>query len=605
MSKSSFFKKILLGILVLLSLTFTLLLHTIFFKPITLGLFYEKMFWESVLDDPEYLTSLGILNRFGINGYQKKLTDISIEKQKHDLEKAKKNLETLLSYGKEGLSGQDLLSFEILEWSFRLRVSGERFLFHDYPANQLFGVQSQLPTFLATQHPIASSQDVENYITRLEAVPNKIDQLIEGILYRDKNQILPPDFILDRLISEVKGFVEVPAKENILYSAFEKKIGKLNSISPDSKNRYLSRVEKTIESGIFPAYSKLLNLFLEQKKHADSRAGVWKLPNGDLYYSQELKKHTTTELSAEEIHKIGLSEVARIQNEMKSILKNVGKNQPIPIAMSELRKDSRFLFPDTEEGKQQALEQYKKILKDSEEKTKPLFSRMPESKVEVERIPVFKEKTAPGAYYDEPALDGSRPGIFYANLRDTKEIPKFGMYTLTYHEAIPGHHLQIAIMQELKGLPRFRNTITFTAYVEGWALYAEHLAKDYSFFQDPYSDLGRLQAELFRAVRLVVDTGLHYKRWSREQAILYMMQNTGMAPKDVTAEIERYIVYPGQACSYKLGMLKILELREKVREKQKEKFDIRKFHSIVLDSGSLPLTILERLVNDELLSDKK
>ncbi|PJZ29014.1 DUF885 domain-containing protein [Leptospira kmetyi] len=605
MSNSSLFKKILLGLLVLLSLTFSLFLHTVFFKPITLDLFYEKMFWESVLDDPEYLTSLGILNRFGLTGHQKKLTDISIEKQKRDLEKTKKNLETLLSYGKEGLSGQDLLSFEILEWSYRLKISGERFLFHDYPANQLFGIQSQLPTFLATQHPISSSQDAEDYIVRLEAVPKKIDQLVEGILYRDKNGILPPDFILDRLIAEVRGFVGVPAKQNILYAAFEKKIGKMDSMSADSKNRYLTRVEQTIESGIFPAYSKLLNLFLEQRKHSDSKAGVWKLPDGDLYYSLELKKHTTTDLSAEEIHTIGLSEVARIQNEMKTILKGIGKNQPIPIAMAELRKDPRFLFPDTEEGKLEALEEYKKILKDSEEKTKPLFLRMPESKVEVERIPVFKEKTAPGAYYDEPALDGSRPGIFYANLRDTKEIPKFGMFTLTYHEAIPGHHLQIAIMQELKGLPRFRNTITFTAYVEGWALYAERLAKDYSFFQDPYSDLGRLQAELFRAVRLVVDTGLHYKRWSREQAISYMMQNTGMAPKDVTSEIERYIVYPGQACSYKLGMLKILELREKVREKQKDKFDIRKFHSVVLDSGSLPLTILEGLVNEELLSDKK
>lgn len=557
------------------------------------------------MDDPEYLTSLGILNNFGIGGYQKKLTDISIEKQKRDLEKAKDNLQTLLSYGKEGLSGQELLSFEILEWSLRLKTSGERFLFHDYPANQLFGVQSQLPTFLATQHPITSSQDVDDYVARLEAVPKKIDQLIEGILYRDKNEILPPDFILDRLISEVRGFVEVPTKQNILYAAFEKKIGKIDSIAAVSKASYLERVQRSIESGVYPSYSKLLNLLLEQKKHADSRAGVWKLPDGDAYYSHELKKHTTTELGPEQIHKIGLSEVSRIQSEMRTILKSIGKNQSIPIVMSELRKDPRFLFPDNEEGKLQALEEYKKILKDSEDKTKPLFFRMPESKVEVERIPVFKEKTAPGAYYDEPALDGSRPGVFYANLRDTKEIPKFGMKTLTYHETIPGHHLQIAIMQELKGLPRFRNTTTFTAYVEGWALYAERLAKDYDFFQDPYSDLGRLQAELFRAVRLVVDTGLHYKRWNREQAISYMMQNTGMAPKDVTAEIERYIVYPGQACSYKLGMLKILELREKVRTDKKETFDIRKFHSVVLDSGSLPLTILEKLVEDELLNEKK
>ncbi|EMY12787.1 PF05960 family protein [Leptospira weilii str. Ecochallenge] len=601
MSKFSLFKRILFGTLVLV---LTLFLHTIFFKPLTLGLFYEKIFWESVLNDPEYLTSLGILNNFGIGSYQKELTDISVERQKQDMEKAKKNLEILLSYGKEDLSGQELISFEILEWSFGLKISGEKFLFHDYPANQLFGVQSQLPTFLATQHPIKSSQDVENYIARLEVVPKKIDQLIEGILYRDRKGILPPDFILDRLISEVEGFIKVPAKENILYTAFGEKIEKINSISSDLKDQSLARVQQSIESGVYPSYSKLLNLFLEQRKRADSKAGVWKLPDGDAYYSHELKKHTTTELNPEQIHNIGLSEVSRIQNEMKTILKNLGKNQSIPNAMSELRKDSRFLFPDNEKGKLQALEEYKKILKDSEEKSKSLFFKMPESKVEVDRIPVFKEKTAPGAYYDEPALDGSRPGIFYANLRDTKEIPKFGMKTLTYHETIPGHHLQIAIMQELKGLPRFRNTTTFTAYVEGWALYAERLAKDYDFFQDPYSDLGRLQAELFRAVRLVVDTGLHYKRWTRRQAISYMTQNTGMAPKDVTAEIERYIVYPGQACSYKIGMLKILELREKVKIHKKKTFDIREFHSAVLDSGSLPLIILERLVEEKLLNEK-
>lgn len=601
MSKFSLFKRILFGTLVLV---LTLFLHTIFFKPLTLGLFYEKIFWESVLNDPEYLTSLGILNNFGIGSYQKELTDISVERQKQDMEKAKKNLEILLSYGKEDLSGQELISFEILEWSFGLKISGEKFLFHDYPANQLFGVQSQLPTFLATQHPIKSSQDVENYIARLEVVPKKIDQLIEGILYRDRKGILPPDFILDRLISEVEGFIKVPAKENILYTAFGEKIEKINSISSDLKDQSLARVQQSIKSGVYPSYSKLLNLFLEQRKRADSKAGVWKLPDGDAYYSHELKKHTTTELNPEQIHNIGLSEVSRIQNEMKTILKNLGKNQSIPNAMSELRKDSRFLFPDNEKGKLQALEEYKKILKDSEEKSKSLFFKMPESKVEVDRIPVFKEKTAPGAYYDEPALDGSRPGIFYANLRDTKEIPKFGMKTLTYHETIPGHHLQIAIMQELKGLPRFRNTTTFTAYVEGWALYAERLAKDYDFFQDPYSDLGRLQAELFRAVRLVVDTGLHYKRWTRERAISYMTQNTGMAPKDVTAEIERYIVYPGQACSYKIGMLKILELREKVKIHKKKTFDIREFHSAVLDSGSLPLIILERLVEEKLLNEK-
>jgi uncharacterized protein (DUF885 family) len=265
--------------------------------------------------------------------------------------------------------------------------------------------------------------------------------------------------------------------------------------------------------------------------------------------------------------------------------------------MTALGEDERFLYPDTDEGRAAILADFQTLIDDISAGLDPVFDVRPRMGVKVERIPPFKEQGSPGAYYNPPALDGSRPGIFYMNLRNVKEVAKFGMRTLAYHEAIPGHHFQIAIAQELSGVPTFRRVTYQTAYVEGWALYAERLAKELDYLQDPYDDLGRLQAEMFRSVRLVVDTGLHAKRWTREQAIAYMQEKTGMPQTDVVAEIERYLVIPGQALAYKIGMLKLLELRARAQEQLGERFDIRQFHNLVLQNGSMPLSILERVVD--------
>jgi len=328
--------------------------------------------------------------------------------------------------------------------------------------------------------------------------------------------------------------------------------------------------------------------------------GVWKLPDGDAYYAYLLYENTTIPLKPDEVHDLGLREVARIEGEMRAILDANGfAGQPIGQSMEKLAKDPRFLFSNDDKGRADALAEYTGLIMEATERSKRLFLTAPRAKLEVRRVPQFKEATAPGAYYEGPSMDGTRPGIFYANLRDMRELPKWSMPTLAYHEGVPGHHWQISTAQELKGLPQFRKVIPFTAYAEGWALYCEWLAKKVGWYDsDPFGDLGRLQAELFRAVRLVVDTGIHAKRWTREQAIAYMREKTGMGEKEVTAEIERYIVSPAQACAYKVGMLKIQELRARAEQELGTKFDQREFHDALLKNGALPLEILEEQVKE-------
>jgi uncharacterized protein (DUF885 family) len=332
---------------------------------------------------------------------------------------------------------------------------------------------------------------------------------------------------------------------------------------------------------------------------------VWALPDGDKYYQYAIQTHTTTTLTAEQIHQTGLAEVARIGAEMDAILAAAGYTQKTRAErIQALSKSPAQLYANDDSGRAQILKDYQAIIDEITAGLDPAFATKPRAKVEVQRVPVFTERTAPGAYYNAPPLDGSRPGVFFANLRDMTEQPKFSMRTLAYHEAVPGHHLQMSIARELKGLPLFRTVIPFTAYSEGWALYAERLAWEMGFEKDPMDNLGRLRDEMFRAVRLVVDTGMHAKHWTREQAIEYMVANTGMAEAAVVTEIERYLVSPGQALAYKTGMLKILELRERARAALGTKFDIREFHDVVLKNGAMPLAVLERVV-DAYIAGKK
>jgi uncharacterized protein (DUF885 family) len=582
------------------------LVNLIWFRPWSLNLFYEKVFAQFVFEEPELLSSLGLIERFGFTGHNAKLNDASPAHQQHVLDLAKQDLEQLSAYPLEKQTASQKLSTHVLEWYLALELEGEKYQWHNYPVNQLFGVQNEFPSFMANTHRLLAPRDCEYYRQRLIAVGPKFDQLLESLRVREQKGILPPRFVVEKVLAEMNNFVAQPPAENILVTSFKTRAAKIADLNDEQRAGFQKKIETAIADNVYPAYHKLIDYFNALLPKTTTDDGVWKLPDGDAFYAYALRKNTTTTLKPEEVHELGLREVARIEGEMRALLDANGfAGRPVAEAMDALRQDPRFLFSNDDKGRADALAEYTRLINDAIERCRLLFATIPKAKIEVQRVPVFKEATAPGAYYNGASMDRTRPGVFYANLRDMNEVPKWAMRTLAYHEGVPGHHWQIATAQELKGVPQFRKLIPFTAYQEGWALYTEWLAKEAGWYDgDPFGDLGRLQAELFRAVRLVVDTGIHAKRWPREQAISYMRDKTSMGEKEVTAEIERYIVNPGQACAYKIGMLKIQELRKRAQSELGAKFDQRQFHDAVLKNGALPLEILEEQVTNYIQAGK-
>ena len=576
------------------------LINLIWFRPWSLNLFYEKVFAEVIFSEPELLTQLGLVEQFGITSHNGKLSDESPAHQQMVIDRWKKDLQQLREYPLDRQSVSQKLSTHVLDWFLQDQVEGEKWQFHNYPVNQLFGVQNNFPSFMANSHRLLSPKDCEYYIKRLDALPKKFDQTLEGLKVREQKQILPPRFVVEEVLKEMSDFIAKPAAENILATSFKTRAAKIDKLTEQQRADFQARVENAITSDVYPAYQKLIDYFRELGPKTTTDDGVWKLPDGDAFYAYALHENTTTTLPPNEVHDLGLREVIRIETEMRALLDaNSFAGQPIGASMDKLGKDPRFLYPNDDKGREAALADYKRLLDTATAHCGELFITFPKAKIDIRRVEQFKEATAPGAYYQGGAMDGSRPGVFYANLRDMNEVPKWTMPTLAYHEGIPGHHWQISIAQELKGVPQFRKVIPFTAYAEGWALYCEWLAKQVGWYDKyPFGDLGRLQAELFRAVRLVVDTGIHAKHWTRDQAITYMRDKTGMGEKEVKAEIERYIVMPGQACAYKVGMLKLQELRARAQRELGDKFDQREFHEMLLKQGALPLEILEEQVND-------
>ncbi|AXT53906.1 DUF885 domain-containing protein [Aquimarina sp. BL5] len=593
-------------LLIILVLGLLWLVNLIWFRPFNINHFYDKVFLELALDSPELTTSMGIPVIYDWS--KDELDDISDAKQWETFNKMKEDYKTLQSYDFENQSEPNQLNTKILGFYLEGLVDGEQFFYHDYPVNQMGGIQSSLPSLMENSHKLRDKSDAEAYITRLSLFDTKFDQLIESLKIREDKGVIPPKFVTDRVLDEMKGFIG-EKKSNILYTNFETKIDKLEELSQEEKDTLKKRVEEEIETTVFGAYKKLIAYFEQLKGKAKTDDGVWKLPEGEAYYRYQLKQRTTTDLDPEEVHQIGLSEVARIKSEMQEILSAEGyidSTKTLGAIIQELNKEERFLFPNNDEGRQMVLDEYDRILSEISAGLDDAFDIRPKAGLEVKRVPEFKEEGSAGAYYNRPAMDGSRGGVFYANLRNVHESVKFGMKTLAYHEGVPGHHFQIAIQSELEGVPIFRTIGLFTSYIEGWALYSEQLAWELGFYKnDPFGNLGRLQAEMFRAVRLVVDTGIHHKKWTREQAINYMVQNTGMTTTEVTTEIERYIVWPGQACAYKIGMLKILELREKAKKKLGDRFDLRDFHNAVLKNGAVPLDILEEIIDAYIESVQK
>ena len=575
--------------------------NLLLFKPFSLDHYLAKELILEMIDSPESLTYLGVVDRFNwLTNHQSKISITGLSDMEEDLADAKKLKALLLSYKNESLSEQQKITKEIAVFDASNFIKEtEEFPFHNYPLNQIGGIHLNAVEFMTDVHPIRNVKEAEAYIDRLNLFDDSFKATLEILNAQKKAGIFPPKFVFDHVIRQLEEFLNFKENENPLRSVFLRKIEDLN-LDSEVSGDLISKLDNSIENSVTPGFKLLYDFVKETRKKANQYHGVWSLPNGDEFYALRLKVYTTTDYSAEDIHNIGFSEVERITKRMQEIAFDLGYGDQVKVGqlMNSLNEDSNFLYSDTPDRKERIVADYNSIVEETWNISELYFHNMPKSRVEVRAVPEYSEQNQAGGYYMSPALDGSRPGVFYANLYDIKQTPTYSMRTLAFHEAIPGHHLQVALNLENESLSLYRRFgYRTSAFSEGWALYAERLALEAGLAEDPYDGLGVLQSELFRAVRLVVDTGIHYKRWSREEAMAYMKNVTGMSDTEVRVEIERYIVWPGQACSYKVGMLKILELREKAKEKLGGDFNIKDFHSVILEQGQPPLFIVEDLVN--------
>ena len=547
---------------------------------------YLKDYWEHRLKhNPTFATYIGD------HRYDDALKDLSeesisaeIDFFRHLLTKTEKIDETLLTT-------ENKLNFTLFKNTLNNHIRLYRYKTHYIPLDHLQGPHIDFPQIIE-YHPFDTRRDIENFITRLNTFPRLIDQVIENLQKGIKHKITAFQKNMEYVIRQAETFTKFAPEDNPLFTAVLKMKDKF---SEQDKEDFRQSMKAAISSVVTSAYKKLYQyISKEYMKHCREKAGIWALPDGIDMYRFYTRYHTTTDLSPEEIHEIGKHEVERIGSDIKKVMEKIGFSGSIGEFARSLKK-RKDLYSKT--GKE-ILDGYRDILSRMDKRLTGFFGRMPRARYDIKEIEKYREQAAPAAYYYPPPRDFSRPGYFYANTYKPEQRPRFIMEALSYHEAVPGHHLQIAIMQEQKDIPDFRRYEGATAFVEGWALYAEKLAKEMGFYRDDLSEYGRLTFEIWRAVRLVVDTGLHFFRWSRDESIQYCRENTGLESHEIEVEVDRYIAMPGQALAYKVGELKILELREKAKRVFDAHFDIRDFHDKLLEKGALPLTALETAMND-------
>src|SRR6478736_1042057 len=543
--------------------------------------------------DPATATAAQYFSGAEQDALDRQLTPITQEYRAARVAAAKQGLAELAKFDPAKFTASQHISADMLRWQLDMIVQAEPFSDYRYVFQQFSGLQVGLVNFLSQTHPIRNKRDIENYLARLELVAAQMDEGTAQAQDRASRGFVPPKAILVSTIAQFDRFLAGPAQANVLVSSLNERAAKLKEVSPEERAAFVATATKTVATTIIPAFQRAEALLQAQLPTAGEAVGIGRFPGGDQAYAQALRESTTTNYTPAEIHAIGLKEVERIEKEMDGYLRQLGYMEgTIKQRMDQL--GAKLQPPAEPDPRPALLARYEEILHDAEKRSESLFELRPKAPCVVKREPLFTEKTA-AAHYTAPAKDGSRPGIFWAPLPG----PTFrtaSMKTLVYHEAIPGHHFQIALQGEMTDLPRFRRDRIFgfiSAHGEGWALYAESLAAEAGWYEgDIAGHLGQLNDELFRARRLVVDTGIHAMGWSRQQALDY-----GLPVDNPVAEVERYIVWPGQACSYKMGMLKILALRTKAQLALGPKFEMKEFHNTVLRAGSLPLMVLEHVVD--------
>jgi len=568
-------------------------------KPVGINNYVNRETVKLLTDSPESLTFAGLDGSL-LDRHSHKLADYTRAQELRTIEKGKAALKGLERYGPEGLEGEELNTYKIVTTLGEYAMAGIDREWSGYPITQLDGPQTNLPEFLTERHKVNSEKSAENYVKRVAEFGRVLNETKINVDRATQAGVVAPDFILKAVIADMQTFIEDGADENILVTDFRERLGEMDKpLSDERKDALIEDARTIVTEQIIPGYQALITQHETLLETASHDAGIWRIPDGDKIYAEAVRFNTTTDYTADELHKIGLSEVDRISAQMDAILQSRELTEgSVGERVQALMADTSLHFPNTDEGKEELLAYLLELNDEIMAKASTVFATLPEAPLEIKRVPEFSEASAPGGYYSGPPPFGEGPGTFYINLKDTADNPKWTLPTLLVHEAAPGHHFQIARGMELKGVPMLRKFSPFTAYTEGWALYVERMAaEDLGLYDDdPLGDLGRLQAEMFRAVRLVVDTGMHAKRWSREEAIKYMVSKTGMTEAEVTREIERYVVWPGQALAYKTGQLAILDMRAKAETALGEQFDLKAFHEEILESGALPLAMLDEKI---------
>lgn len=564
-----------------------------------LAAFFEQAFQEQIALSPQTMTALGIKRDYD------KLNDTTDAAAERALALSERQLAQLNDqFNPRTLSDESRMSWRLFEYgveqarlSSRWRDWGYQFAANGNPT-------TGLPAFMINNHRIDSVSDAEAYVSRLKEAERVMGEIAAELRDRASKGVISPNFVFEPSIANTRNIITgAPfddGADNPVWADFQKKVAALET-DDATRARLLAEGRAALTGEWKRGYEHVLTALAEVQAQAeampDRDGGVWRLPDGEAYYNARLQLSTTTDLTADQIHQIGLNEVERIHAEMQTIMDQVGFEGSLQEMFALLKTDPRFQYPNTPEGKEQYLTDSRAFIAQVMAAAPRWFSDLPEAALEVRAVEPWREATASIAFYNAPAPDGSRPGIYYVNLSDMTQVLKPQIEGISYHEGAPGHHFQIAYAQEMQGLPSFRRFGGYGAYAEGWGLYAERLGKEMGFYEDPYSDFGRLSTELWRAVRLVTDTGLHAKRWSREDAIEYFRANSLLSERDIVKEVERYITNPGQATSYKIGELKIMELRQRARDALGDRFDIKDFHAVVLGSGSVPLDVLEDQVD--------
>lgn len=589
-------KKGLLGVVAVATAAVIAASFWFWITPVGVNNYINKVSIQIATDSPELLTRLGLIDNTLLDFHSGRLADYTKEGDERSLEKLRRARAGLDRYGPEGLDGQDLLSWKIAAWLFDDWLMDAEMEYSGYRVNQISGITVSLPEFLTDAHAIVDRRSADRYLSRLTEFGRVLREVKDRVVDDREHGVIPPDFVIEKSLAGMRQFIAEGAADNVLVTDFASRLSAVGEIDVEEQALLVADARARVEGQVIPGYTGMIALFEELATQTNHDAGIWRIPNGDAIYRHRLRSSTTTDYTPEQVHEIGLSEVVRIEGEMHAIL----DAQQIPdgdiaTRVRVVMEDSTQQFANTDEGREEMIAYLESFDEKVMARVADFFITIPPQPLEIVRVPVHAQDSSAGGYYSSPALDGSRPGRFYINQKSTADNPRWTLPTLMIHEGSPGHHFQLSASQLIEDVPLLRKLSPFNAFTEGWALYSERIAKtDMGLYDDdPLGDLGRLQAEMFRAVRLVVDTGIHAKRWSREEAIEYMLAKTGMTEDEVTREIERYSVWPGQATGYKTGQLAILELRETAEEALGESFDIRQFHELLLMNGAMPLALLK------------